>query len=134
MQKKLLFVSGFIFLLILLMSLLNPHAYDAKASFHTPQEIAAFKNHTMSIIGPGEYFLNSSHCQGCHGLDSANVANIDHNGNSVNLFDHWQSTMMANSARDPLWRAKVSHEILIDPGHAAELQDKCTDCHAPMGR
>jgi hypothetical protein len=42
--------------------------------------------------------------------------------------------MMGNSARDPLWRAKVSHEILVNPAHAAELQDKCLDCHAPLGR
>jgi len=30
-----------------------------------------------------------------------------------------------------LWR-KVSHEILVN-FHSAELQDKCTSCHAPMG-
>jgi hypothetical protein len=107
---------------------------DAKASFHTPEEIAAFKNRVMNPIDSGEYFLHSSHCEGCHGYDSAQVANIDESGNSVNLFDHWQSTMMANSARDPLWRAKVSHEILVNPAHAAALQDKCTSCHAPMGR
>lgn len=116
------------------MSFLSPHQYDAKASFHTPLEIAAFKVRLMSPIGPGEYFLRAEHCKGCHGLDSAGQANIDESGNSVNLFDHWQSTMMANSGRDPLWRAKVSHEILVNPAHAAELQDKCTSCHAPMGR
>jgi hypothetical protein len=62
------------------------------------------------------------------------TANIDEDGNSVNLFDHWESTIMANSARDPLWRAKVSHEIQVNPQHASGLQDKCTSCHAPMGR
>ncbi len=115
------------------MNFLIPHEYEAKASFHTPKEIAAFKNQ-INVIGAGEYFLHSSHCRGCHGFDSAGVANIDENGHSVNLFDHWQSTMMANSARDPLWRAKVSHEILIDPSHATTLQDNCTSCHAPMGK
>ena len=38
--------------------------------------------------------------------------------------------MMANSARDPFWRAKVSHEILVNPAHSVGLQDKCTSCHA----
>ncbi|CAN5698248.1 hypothetical protein BH11BAC1_BH11BAC1_04330 [soil metagenome] len=134
MHKKVLVVFSFLFLFILLASFLNPHQYDASASFHTPQEIEAFKLQFMTPIGPGEYFLTSAHCRGCHGYDSAGLANIDEDGNSVNLFDHWQSTMMANSARDPLWRAKVSHEIQVNPGHASALQDKCTSCHAPMGR
>jgi hypothetical protein len=134
MHKKILIVSALLLVLILLASFLNPHQYEAKASFHTPQEIEAFKKQLMSSIGPGEYFLTSAHCKGCHGYDSAMMANIDEDGNSVNLFDHWQSTMMANSARDPLWRAKVSHEIQVNPAHTSELQDKCTSCHAPMGR
>ena len=41
--------------------------------------------------------------------------------------------MMANSARDPFWRAKVSHEVQVNPAHAQGLEDKCTTCHAPMG-
>lgn len=134
MHKKLLIVFSALFLFILLASFLNPHQYDASASFHTPQEIASFKQQFMTPIGPGEYFLTSAHCKGCHGYDSAGLANIDENGLSVNLFDHWESTMMANSARDPLWRAKVSHEIQVNPGHASDLQDKCMSCHAPMGR
>lgn len=116
------------------MGFLSPRQYNAQASFHSKEEREQFKRALRSPLDSGEYFLNSQHCQGCHGYDSAQQANIDEAGNSVNLFDHWQSTMMANAARDPLWRAKVSHEILVDPAHAAELQDKCTDCHAPMGR
>ena len=34
---------------------------------------------------------------------------------------------------DPLWRAKVRHEALTNPGHSEELQNLCTSCHAPMG-
>jgi hypothetical protein len=55
-------------------------------------------------------------------------------GLDVNIADDWAGTMMANSAKDPLWRAKVSHEILVNPGLATEIQDKCTRCHAPTGR
>jgi len=101
--------------------------------FHTEAEKRFFESLSLNPIGPGEYFLTSVHCQGCHGFDSAGVANIDGLGNSVNLFDRWQTTMMANSARDPLWRAKVSHEILVNPAIADDIQDKCTSCHAPMG-
>lgn len=102
-------------------------------SFHTEREKDELKNVLRSPIDSGEYFLHSSRCEGCHGYDSTNYANIDANGVSVNVVDDWQATMMANSARDPLWRAKVSHEILVNPGHSVELQTKCTSCHAPMG-
>ena len=110
------------------------HENEKIKKFHTTAELDFFKNEHRSPLVQGEYFLASTSCVGCHGYDSAQVANIDEDGNSVNLYDHWQSTMMANSARDPLWRAKVSHEILVNPAHAVELQDKCTSCHAPMGK
>jgi hypothetical protein len=42
--------------------------------------------------------------------------------------------MMANSAKDPFWRAKVSHEVAVNPAHQGALEDKCTSCHAPLGR
>lgn len=42
--------------------------------------------------------------------------------------------MMANAAKDPLWRAKVSAEVAANPGLQSAIEDKCTTCHAPMGR
>ena len=134
MFRKLPVVFATLLLVIILAGSLSPKQYEVSASFHTKDEIEAFQIQLMSPIGPGEYFLTSTHCKGCHGFDSAMTANIDENGNSVNLFDFWESTIMANSARDPLWRAKVSHEIQVNPGHSSALQDKCTSCHAPMGR
>lgn len=58
---------------------------------------------------------------------------VDADGIDVNLYDDWETSMMGLAAYDPLWRAKVSHEILTNPGHANELQTLCTSCHAPMG-
>ncbi len=101
-------------------------------AFHDQAELKAFRN-SRAAIDSGEYFLGSVRCQGCHGFDTLHVANIDANGTDINLYDDWQSSMMALSAKDPLWRAKVSHEILVDPGHSEILQTKCTSCHAPMG-
>ena len=102
--------------------------------FHTQAELDAYKGlPTRAAIQPGEYFLPSSSCDGCHGFDSAGVSNIDESGEDVNLVDRWESSMMALAAKDPFWRAKVSHEITINPGHAGPLQNKCLDCHAPMG-
>lgn len=90
-------------------------------------------SHNRNPIDSGQYFIGSNVCNGCHGYDSAHLANHDANGNDVNVYDDWRSTMMANAARDPFFHAKVSHEITVNPSHAIELQLKCLDCHAPMG-
>jgi len=41
--------------------------------------------------------------------------------------------MMANSAIDPLWQAKVQAEIASNPHLQSVIEDKCTSCHASMG-
>ena len=84
-------------------------------------------------LDSGEFFIDHKLCAGCHGYDSTHLANIDADSADVNVYDDWKSTMMALSAKDPLWRAKVSHEISVNPNHFFELQDKCTSCHAPLG-
>ncbi len=134
MNSKQLLVLVILISFIAAMSVFSPGNNAVKASFHTPQELESFRAHARAPIGPGQYFLNSFRCSGCHGKDSSGNANVNEAGEDVNLYDHWQPTMMANSARDPLWRAKVSHEITTNPAHSNELQDKCTSCHAPMGR
>src|SRR6185436_6048330 len=134
MRQKKIWVTALIISFIILLSAGSQSQLDSKQYFHTKEERDYFAGKIMSPIGPGEYFQLASSCYGCHGPDSAGIANLNEDGEDVNLFDHWQSTMMANSARDPLWRAKVSHEILVNPAHANELQNKCTECHAPMGR
>ncbi|MCW3102525.1 MAG: hypothetical protein JWO09_965 [Bacteroidetes bacterium] len=102
--------------------------------YHTAEQIEAYQDTMLRApIAAGEYFLPSSSCRGCHGYDSAHTASIDEAGNDVNLVDRWESSMMALSAKDPFWKAKVRQEIMINPGHAGELQNKCLDCHAPLG-
>ena len=78
-------------------------------------------------------FPTAKTCGGCHGKDPVGNAMVTGDGTDVNIYDDWRSTMMANSARDPFWRAKVSHEIQVNPAHSIALQDKCTSCHAPAG-
>lgn len=56
----------------------------------------------------------------------------DSNGTDVSIETDWSSTMMANSARDPLWRAKVRSELNRNPQLSSVINDKCTRCHAPM--
>jgi hypothetical protein len=102
-------------------------------NFHSPKEKKELQKLLLDPIVAGETFLHSDNCSGCHGYDSAQYALITEDSVDMNLYDDWRATMMANSARDPLWRAKVSHEIIINPSHANELQNTCTSCHAPMG-
>ena len=55
------------------------------------------------------------------------------NGENLGFQDNFRATMMANSARDPIWRAAVSAEVAAHPDAAAEIEDLCMRCHAPMG-
>lgn len=79
-----------------------------------------------------EHFSGSANCTMCHnGL-------TDQNGKDVSIETDWSSSMMANAARDPLWRAKVRSELNRTSGMAnasmleGVVNDKCTRCHAPM--
>jgi hypothetical protein len=42
--------------------------------------------------------------------------------------------MMAHASKDPLWQATVEFEVQEAPGLQAVIEDKCTTCHAPLGR
>jgi hypothetical protein len=106
-------------------------------AYHSQAEIDAFRGGGQGLSsGANNFFRASGDCFGCHGPDNIGpvFANRDANGNDVNPIDAWRSSMMGNSARDPFWRAKVSHEVSVNPGHQTALEDKCTSCHAPMGR
>jgi hypothetical protein len=78
-------------------------------------------------------FRTAGRCAGCHGHDPAGVAMVDEDSVDVNVADDWRSTMMGNSARDPFFRAKMEHEVLVNPGHQLAIENKCTGCHAPLG-
>ncbi len=132
-MKKIFIALAVITSVILLLSFVSGDS--VKPYHHTPEELAYFSNQRVQTpLVPGEWFLASSSCRGCHGIDSLGQSNIDEDGNDVNLVSHWESSMMALSTKDPLWRAKISHEILTNPSHEGALQDKCTTCHAPTGR
>ena len=87
-------------------------------------------------------FYGSGKCLGCHGEDPNDYASLAGqtfpmeplpDAWDVNVVDDWRSSIMANSTKDPFWRAKVRHEVITNPGHALALEDKCTSCHAPVG-
>lgn len=77
-------------------------------------------------------FSGSGNCAVCH--ESSRGALVDARGVDVSIATHWRATMMAHAAKDPLWQAKVEAEVAAAPALAAVIEDKCTTCHAPMGR
>lgn len=78
-------------------------------------------------MGYNELFAGSGECVQCHNTQT------NQQGVSVSIVADWRSSMMANAARDPFWRAKISHEVLVNPGLQEAIEDKCTICHAPLG-
>lgn len=99
--------------------------------FHTSRELQILRQLTHE---QNTLFAGSGLCEGCHGHDPLGLASVRPNGEDVNVVDDWRATMMANSAKDPLWRAKVSHEVLVNPAHQLQLEGKCLSCHAPQGK
>ena len=75
-----------------------------------------------------QLFATADRCMACHnGL-------VTPAGEDVSIGFLWRPTMMANSARDPYWRAAVRREALDRPAAAAAIQDECSKCHMPMMR
>ncbi len=102
--------------------------------FHTPEEVAMYKVVADTLHeGYNGLFAASGDCEQCHGYDVNQIASTNGDDEDVNVVDDWKTSMMAMSAKDPFWRAKVSHEVLTIPQHQAEIEDKCTSCHASMG-
>ncbi|MBI5915583.1 MAG: T9SS type A sorting domain-containing protein [Bacteroidetes bacterium] len=125
-----------LFTLPLLLSNLTLGKAEEIRRFHLEAEMAHFQMVMLDTTLPNGYnylFAGSGVCQKCHGYDTLGVASVDAFGEDVNVVDDWKATMMANSAKDPFWRAKVSHEVLLYPQHQAAIEDKCTSCHASMG-
>lgn len=72
------------------------------------------------------HFSGSQNCAMCHnGI-------VDNQSKDVSIVTDWSSTMMANSSRDPFWRAKVRSEMARHPELQSVINDKCSKCHAPM--
>lgn len=86
------------------------------------------------------HFAGSAVCADCHNNDQ--TIPIDERPMAVNTDEGikkdvsiglaWETSTMANSARDPYWHAVVASEIALFPDLESTINDKCTVCHAPM--
>lgn len=95
---------------------------------------------------PSDRFVPAEVCSDCHarlyppGSPPPGEAAIVHHGqsaapidlNSVGPYALWSASMMANSARDPYWQAKVRYEARTTPAAAESIENTCLSCHAPM--
>jgi hypothetical protein len=139
-MKKLygtLLLSTIITVLYFSLNLLDIGATTKAYAFHSDKELQQLKAAGKNLpTGINSIFAASGECELCHGTAGAGpntTALQDANGNNVSPVNDWRATMMANSAKDPMWRAKVSHEILVNPSLQVEIENTCTRCHAPNG-
>lgn len=76
-------------------------------------------------------FSGSGNCTLCH--QSNGTANTSPTGGDISQPTTWRGTMMAHAVRDPYWQATVAAEVRRHPALREVIEDKCTNCHAPMG-
>jgi len=85
-------------------------------------------NYTGGALSPFQdaLFSGAGACAACH----SNM--VDETGQDVSLDADWRASIMANSTRDPYWKASVRKELLASPALEEEINSACTVCHAPM--
>ena len=74
----------------------------------------------------GDFFSTSGECAYCH------TGMSDATGTDISIDSAWRSSMMANSTRDPYYRASVRSETLAYPEHQTAIEKKCSICHIGM--
>lgn len=77
-------------------------------------------------------FLPAERCATCHSASPRARAMTTASGDDVSPVGTWSATMMANSFRDPYWRAQMATEIEAEPHLKHQIESLCLRCHAPM--
>src|SRR5437762_6579820 len=73
-------------------------------------------------------FQTSDRCLACHN------GMVTSSGQDVSIGLDWQSSMMANSSRDPYWQGSVRRESIDHPEAKKDIEDECSVCHMPIVR
>ncbi len=76
-------------------------------------------------------FTEAKTCALCHSAAETASALWSATGEDVSPHGMWQASMMANSFRDPYWRAQVSKEVAGAPDQQGAIEGLCVTCHAP---
>ena len=81
----------------------------------------------------GTHHSGSDSCASCHTDVSMEIGTpIPGVTRNVSIGTAWETSVMANSARDPYWHAVVASEMHNFPTLEDTIADECTVCHAPM--
>lgn len=128
------FVAVATALVILCFVLVGWTVLSTPSNPHSPEWVRAYRNGEVLPDYDNGLFSTAGACESCHGQDPDGLASVTNEGEDVNIVDDWRASIMANSAKDPYWRAKMRQEMLNAPAHADETGHFCTKCHAPLGR
>jgi hypothetical protein len=126
-MHKYFLVVPFVFLTLLLMAFVKNNQFADKLDHYSGSDDSSNLRNTNLPVGYNTLFAGSGTCAACHN------SMVNSQGKSVAIANDWRPAMMANSGKDPLWQAKVSHEGLVNPAHKVVLENVCTTCHAPVG-
>jgi len=94
----------------------------AVCSFAEEDTVAAYDHRD-------EHFMTSEACGVCHISAPGATAMKNQADEDISPYYTWQATMMANSFRDPYFRAQLQKETAA-AGEA--VQELCLRCHTPM--
>jgi len=83
------------------------------------------------------HYSGNGVCAACHtdqnvGENRVMVIQDDSGFRDVSIGKAWETSLMANSTRDPYWHAVLASELHSFPTLSEEINDTCTRCHAPM--
>jgi len=83
------------------------------------------------------HYSGNGVCAACHTDQNVGDARVmviqdDSGFRDVSLGKAWETSLMANSTRDPYWHAVLASELHNYPNLSEEINDTCTRCHAPM--
>lgn len=99
---------------------------EVAASEKLPFPFIADERKTTLSAASNEWFATAATCVPCH----QNIKTAA--GSDFSPAERWRASIMANSARDPYFRASVAFEIENSPQYATAIQEKCATCHTPM--
>lgn len=88
--------------------------------------------------GPGQ-FATSDQCLSCHDGQPLNlgpnmfIPTTGSDGINLSPYGEWNWSMMGLAGRDPIFYAQLESELVLQPTHAAAIQNLCFRCHGVMG-
>ncbi len=88
--------------------------------------LAWMGNTADGAVSNSAEFQTSDRCVACHN------GMVDSKGDDYSIGSDWETSLMANSSRDPYWQASVRRETMDHGTAAAVIEDECSACHMPI--